>query len=342
MDLPAEPQIRWILRTTAALLEHGAEPVRGLVQPTAEFFPDRFDGSPKAVAALMMRVQEHAGLADLSVELAVITPTPTPPDEGGPLGKPSSAPKPPGQAQAVSCSSGGCGGGIALDGKLERAARLGEGAYRVAISAGEVRHPTVLTTAFVRAASFMFLSEADALDAFPLRDREPAIDLAAALLGFGVIAANGSYIYAKGCGGVQVHSATRMPVDEVTLALAVFCKLHQVPDRVAARHLEVTPRAHFDEAAVWASSNAQLVRMLREDPGRIAADDYALGEARSWLARALGLGKRRSPARPEDELAELERSLPAAKAPAGAQRGDAARAGKLAEIRALVEESLEG
>ncbi len=59
MDLPDEPQIRWILRTTAALLQHGAEPVRGLVQPTVEFFPDAFDGSPKTVAALMLRVQEH-------------------------------------------------------------------------------------------------------------------------------------------------------------------------------------------------------------------------------------------------------------------------------------------
>ncbi|HSN96776.1 MAG TPA: hypothetical protein VLS89_00715, partial [Candidatus Nanopelagicales bacterium] len=74
MDLPAETQIRWILRTTAALLEHGAEPVRGLVQPTAEFFPDRFDGSLKAAAAVLGRVQEHAGLSDLPIELAVITP----------------------------------------------------------------------------------------------------------------------------------------------------------------------------------------------------------------------------------------------------------------------------
>ena len=61
MDLPAEPQLRWILSRTATLLEQGAEPVRGLVLPTGEFFPDRFDASPKAVATLMTRVQDHAG-----------------------------------------------------------------------------------------------------------------------------------------------------------------------------------------------------------------------------------------------------------------------------------------
>ncbi|HTN84121.1 MAG TPA: hypothetical protein VL242_10560 [Sorangium sp.] len=287
MDLPEESQIRWILRTTAALLQHGAEPVRGLVQPTAEFFPDPFDGSPKTVAALMLRVQEHAGLQDLPVELAVVTPE--------------------GQASTVSCSSGACGG-VALDTKLERVARRDEGGYRVAISAGELRNPTVLTMAFVRAVSFMFLSEADAFDALVPPDREPAVDIAAVLLGFGVLATNGSYLYAKGCGGVQVHSATKMPVDELALALAVYCRLHDVPDRTAARHLDVTPRAHFDES-------------------------------RSWLARALGFGKRRPAPTAEDELRELERELAAG---AAKRRSlDEGKAKKLAEIRALVDESLE-
>lgn len=331
MDLPDEPQIRWILRTAAILLDHGAEPVHGLVQPTAEFFPDKFDGSPRAVTALMGRVQEHAGLPDLRVELAVIAPE--------------------GQAQGGSCSSGACGGGgSGLDAKVERVARLDEGAYRVAIAAGEIRNPIVLTTAFVRAVSVMFLIESAAIDALRPRDREPAVDLAAVLLGFGVLVTNGSYLYAKGCGGVQVHSATKMPVDEIALALAIYCRLHDVADRTAARHLDVTPRAHFDESAVWASSNVTLVRMLRGAPERLAADDFAIGEPRSWLARVLGVGKSRTARSAEDELRDLERSLlPAAGGrTADARAGSAPRAmdndkaKKLAEIRALVDESLGG
>ncbi|WP_437679567.1 hypothetical protein [Sorangium sp. So ce131] len=320
MDLPDEPQIRWILRTTAALLQHSAEPVHGLVQPTAEFFPDPFDGSANTVAALMTRVQEHAGLQDLQVELAVVTPE--------------------GEARTVSCSSGACGG-VALDAKLERVARLGDGGYRVAVSAGEVRNPTVLTTAFVRAVSFMFLAESCAFDALLPRDREPAVDLAAVLLGFGVLVTNGSYLYAKGCGGVQVHSATKMPVDELALALAIYCRLHGVPDRTAARHLDVTPRAHFDESTVWASSNLALVRMLRAAPERIAADDYAIGASRSWLARALGLGKSRPARTADDDLRELERSIALGAGAAKARAMDEGKAKKLAEIRALVDESLE-
>jgi len=322
MDLPAETQIRWILRTTATLLEYGAEPVRGLVQPSAEFFPDVFDGSPKAVEAVLARVQEHAGLADVPVQLAVVAPD--------------------GEVKTSGCSSGACGKGIALGEKLERATQLPDGAYRVAVSVGEVMNAVALTTAFVRAVSFMFLTESDAMKALPRPDREPAVDLAAVLLGFGVLAANGSYIYAKGCGGVQVHSATRMPVDEVTLALAIFCKLHQIPDRLAEKHLQVTPRAHFEESAVWAASNAQLVRMLREDRARVAADDYAIGESRSWLARALGIGKKRARGA-DDDLAALERALPA-DAKTGAKdrerKIDPERAAKLAELRSLVDESL--
>ena len=45
MDLPAELQLRWLLRRTAKLLELGAEPVNGLILPTGDFFPDKFDGS---------------------------------------------------------------------------------------------------------------------------------------------------------------------------------------------------------------------------------------------------------------------------------------------------------
>ena len=122
----------------------------------------------------------------------------------------------------------------------------------------------MLTTALVRSVAHMFMNEAGAYDGIASRDREPLTDLAAVLLGFGVLATNGSHIYKKGCGGVMVHSATRMPVDELTVALAIFCKLHDVSERTAARHLELTPRSHFDEAWAFASSNAAVAAGLQQ------------------------------------------------------------------------------
>jgi hypothetical protein len=320
MDLPAEPQLRWILSRAATLLEQGAEPVRGLVLPSAEFFPDRFDASPKALAALMTRIQEHAGLSDLEVELAIVSPE--------------------GEAQKVSCSTGACGGAGMLDLKLDGVAQLDEGKYGVAIPAGQVRSPLVLTTTLVRAVSAMFLTEADAYRGTPLPDRQPLTDLAGALLGFGVLLANGSYIYAKGCSGVHVQSATAMPADELGVALGLFCRLFDVPARTARQHLELTPGEHFDEGYAWASSNASVVRLLRKDPEAVRAGSYTLSPAHSWLARVLGLGQKRRTLTPDEELAELERSLPSS-AQAKKREVDAAKAKKLAELKALVDESLE-
>jgi hypothetical protein len=321
MDLPAEPQLRWILAHTATLLELGAEPVRGLILPTGEFFPDRFDGTPGSVAALMARIQDHAGLSDLAVELTLVTPE--------------------GEAQTVSCSSGACGGTGKIDTRLDRVSRRADGSYNVTLSTGEVRSPVVLTTTLVRAVATMFMSEADAFAGVLDADREPLTDLAAVLLGFGVLMANGSYIYMKGCSGVQVHAATKMPVDEVTLALGIFCRLYDVPERAASKHLELTPSEHFDEAYAWASSNHAVMKMLRKSPGAVRAGEYTLQPARSWLARVLGVGAKKHPKTADDELAELERAMKATGGAAAKKALDPARAKKLAELRALVDESLE-
>ncbi len=334
MDLPADTQLRWILSHTATLLERGAEPVRGLVLPNGEFFPDRFDGSPPSVAALMARVLGHAGLADLAVELSILKP------EGE-------------EAVKVSCSSGACGGGGKVDFELSRVVRRDDGSYAVAIGAGEVGNPVVLTTSMVRAVSCMFMTEADAYRGTLAADREPLTDLAGVMLGFGVLLANGSYLYMKGCGGVQVHSATRMPVDEITVALGLFCRLFEVPERAAAKHLELTPGEHFEEGYAWASSNSSVVRLLRKSPDTVRAGSFALSPSRSWLARVLGVGAKKHATSPDEELAELERAM-LTSGPFGRDGGglrapasrkptlDAAKAKKLAELKALVDESLEG
>jgi hypothetical protein len=319
MDLPSETQIRWIFRTSARLLADGAEPVRGLVLPTGAFFPDAYDGSPKAVAALCGRVLEHAGLSDVPVQVNIAAPD--------------------GSVQKASCSSGACGGG-GFETRLDRVARHGDGSYTIGLGAGEVRHPAAVTTALARSVSLIFLVESGAIEATLPRDVEASADLAAALLGFGVLVANGSHIYMKGCSGVQVHSATKMGVEELGLALAIFCALHEVPDRLAQKHLETTPREAFDEASVWVASNRKLVKMLRSDPVAIEEDRYHIGEARSWLARALGIGKKKQLS-PEEELAQIEKWVAS---PQAKKAVDPAKAARLAEIRAFMEmeENAEG
>lgn len=364
MDLPAETQLRWILSHTATLLQHGAEPVRGLILPTGEYFPDLYDGSPKSVGALMTRMLDHAGLTDLKVELAVIA-SEGGGHAGGCSGGGCESPQlaesakhthegdgcgsggcGSGKCGSEGCGSGGCGSGKCGSSEGEEAAprrvvQREDGSYGVTLAAAELGNPVALTTAMVRAIAFMFMSEAEAYTGVIDGDREALTDLAAVMLGFGVVMANGSHIYKKGCHGVTVQSATRMPVDEITVALALFCKLFQVPDRTAVRHLEPTPAEHFDEAAAWANSNADLVRKLRKNPDGIRRGEYTMSPARSWLARALGVGATKRVLSADEELAELERSVAAGAAAAPGKRSiDEAKAKKLAELRALVDESL--
>jgi hypothetical protein len=315
MDLPAETQLRWTIGRMARLLDLGAEPVRGLVLPDGNFFPDRFDGTPESVEALFRRTLGHAGLGDLDVHLGLVT----------------------AEGETKSCSSGACGGGGDIDVRVTRVQRRGAG-YDVLVPAGEIGHPVVLTTGLVRSVATMFLFEVDGYEEFDPREAEPVTDLAAALLGFGVLVTNGAYVYMKGCSGARVHAATKLPLDQLSIALATFCALHGVDAGLARRHLELTQREAFDEATAWARSNASLVRSLRDNRRAIVADAYRIAPARSWLARALGIGGKRKPD-PTDDLDELERAL-AAGTPKPAREIDAAKQQRLAELRKLVDESL--
>ena len=319
MELPAEPQLRWLLRTSAALLALGAEPVRGLILPTPEFFPDVFDGSPKALAALLRRVATHVGLPELAAELVVVSPE--------------------GEATSVSCASGSCcSTPQGLAGGLERVQRRDDGSYAIMVATGEAGQPDVLVTILVRALAQIFLLEVDGFAGVHPKQRDAVTDLAAVLLGFGVLVSNGSHVAQKGCGGVKIHSATTMATADLGVALGIFCVLHEIPERLAEKHLSPTPRAHFTEGHAWASANARIVRQLRD--AHFDADRVTFSAARGWFSRLFSRGKGSAAA--GDELAELEQVAQSslvnirAKGPV-----DPEKARRLAELRELVDESLE-
>lgn len=169
-----------MVERSAALLAGGAEPVAGLVLPNAKFFPDTFDGGVRGVRRLLRRVVKHAGLSDIPIALRM----PKPADEvlsGG------------GGCSTGGCSTKGGGGGE----RVQRVVATDDG-YAVTILPQEVANPTVLTVAMVRAISHIFLQEAELYDVFDHGEGELAIDLTGTMLGFGVLLANGAYLYSKG------------------------------------------------------------------------------------------------------------------------------------------------
>ncbi len=131
--------------------------------------------------------------------------------------------------------------------------------------------------------------------------------------------------------------ATTLPVEELSLALAVYCHLHSVNARAVRPHLDVTPRSHFDEACLWAKSNAGLVSKMRDAPEALASGAYDLNEARGWISRLFGLGRAtETPELAPDEFEQIAREVAAARQPV-----DEKTARKRAEIRELVDDAFE-
>jgi hypothetical protein len=134
-----------------------------------------------------------------------------------------------------------------------------------------------------------------------------------------------------------VAVATKMPIEELSLALAIYTSLHGDPPAAVRRHLDPTPRAHFAEACAWAKSNASLVSKIRDDPATIQEGGYALSEARGWLARLFGLGRAKNADDADDqELERVAREMAAAQQPL-----DEGTAQQRAELRRLVDDAFD-
>jgi len=318
VDLPHEARIRWLLVRLARLHEGGAQPVAGLVQPDQRFFPDQVAGDPKGLKRLVRRVMKHAGLTDVPLQVQV-----------------SMAEEASGGG---SCSSGACSVPVPKASPSRRLVEHGDG-YVLTLQQGELRHPVVLTTVLARTAADIFLREAELYDRFDPAERDLAVDLGAVMLGFGVLSANGSYLYSKSCGGVNVTSVTTLPVDEITFALAVFGALHGVSKGEGRRHLETTPRAHFDLAVTWTESNKNVIALVDSDRPAIEAGSYSLNEARGLLSRLFGIGRAKSATAPAD--AELEAVAADLQKTKKRTPADEKRAARMASLREMVDESLD-
>jgi len=332
MDLPTEPTMRWLVRRYASLLARDgrSEAARRLVLPTGDFFPDAFDGDLGSVNLLFWRLQEHASLTDIDVELRVV-------EDRDRMA-----------SVAGGCSTGGCattscGPGGSTPKTLAKVARLDDGAYRVDLRLSDTRTPTSLTASLATSLAHLFVLETGGFEGWPPGEWMPTCEIAGVMLGFGVLLANASYQYSKGCHGAHVDQTTALPVQDLCLALALFTAVHEQQGNRFVAHLEATQRAAFAEARDWVASNAMLVKRMQRDPGAVAADDHILFEdSRSWLARILG-GLKKKKGRSEDlfdehNIAALEASLSSQRPAAGSARLQ--KDARHLEIAALVDESL--
>jgi hypothetical protein len=330
MELPPLPVLSAVTQRYARLLarfgdEFGERP---LVLPTSKFFPDKFTPDAPSLARLVSRMQRHAGIDDIPITAVLVGGDEPAPKGGG-------------------CGSGACSTIHGTDAEVERLVDRGDG-WQLNMPAAELGHPVVLTTQVARTLGLVFLletrNEDEPLDAPP----EVTAELAAVALGFGALLLEGSYIYAKSCGGPTVARATALGVGELGFALALFAAVRGLPLRGALAEVGTTQRALLDEARSLVDSNASLVQGLKQHPERVARGDFALTEARPWLVRVLG--KRSTATRKSGEglealgadasLEDMESLLATLPAQAKKPAAPKARDAKRDELRALVDEAL--
>jgi hypothetical protein len=149
-----------------------------MVLPNGAFFPDAFHGDLPSVTRLLRRMQGHAGLSDIPVDVGVFDP----------------------DSEAEACGSGACGSCAAPNVSPEVAASrlvdLGEG-WRVNVAPAELRSPVALTAALARALGHVFLLE-ETGPSRPIEEPlEVSVELTTVALGLGTLLLSGSYLYQK-------------------------------------------------------------------------------------------------------------------------------------------------
>jgi len=326
MELPAIADLRLgVQRYAEALaaleLTPGEQP---LLLPTADWFPDRFNGDQDSFERLVARMQGYAGLEAVEIEARVI-----------------------GEVEAANCGTGGCGTGGCATPKAEvESPRLmvnEGGGYRIEMPAKALGHSIAFTASLAR-----MLGQIRLLEAGHAKTDAVLGELAATGLGFGVLLLEASHLYSKSCGGPSIGKATALGCADLALPFALFVAAEGHKLRPALAELAVTQRAVVDEAWALAQSNRALVERLKKDPERVARGDFKLGEARSWLSRLFGGEKKRAKGdvnieafealeRGEslDEVASMLGAEPA-RTKSNARPADA----KNDELKALVDEAL--
>ncbi len=233
-----------------------------LVLPNGDFFPDDFERDAESVVNLLRRMLTYAPLSpDLDIRLRFL-------EED--------------ESNGSSCGPCGCGPS-AKDGSpagtnASNVTELEHG-YMIDLNVSDVGHATVLTTALARSIGEIIVHEAG--EEIAARAIAVRAEIAACASGFGVLLANGAYIYGKSCGGARVVQATRLSVEEHSHLLALFLRQHEIKPSVARSELDPTAREAFDLALAWVDSNREIASALRDHPASLAKGYFKFSQ-RVW------------------------------------------------------------
>ncbi len=354
MMLPPNHVIESLIRRLASFYDRlGCEiGDRPLVLPNGTFFPDTFTDDEGSVEKLMRRMQRHAGLEDIPIELRILSPKCADCDGncncskgGDTTGGAHKCQHESAHSQSSGCNAGACGTcgpEPEQDPADPRLVDLGDG-WRVQIPVAELRNSIVLTANLAKTLGLIFLLDTrlpgHSLDAATL---DVACETAGVALGFGGLLLAASYLYTKSCGGPRVAQLTKLNCGELALLTTLFAERGGHKLRELRKLLAVTQVSALDEASELLRNNPAIVETLRTRPVELSAGNFKLSDGRGlwqrWFKSKPATASTGS-AREDFDINELEAAL-ATEGLASKPNRSRTRNPKHDDLRDLVDEAL--
>jgi hypothetical protein len=240
----------WIHSVFAwALREQGREIFFGgteLVLPTPEFFPGRADSLHAMAQLVFASVRRHARLGNWPCRLLA-------PGELAPQSYPPQAPAAPERAMGDPVLASAAGGAPAL--------------FRYVPEL--VGNPEALIASYAQEFAHHLATAASEPPPAGEENWGHVTELLGVFMGFGIMLANTAFnVRVNSCGSCQGPAAERQGFlgrAEIAYALALFCKLKEIPARHAKAHLSKALRPYFRHALQDLDRNRDLLARLRGD-----------------------------------------------------------------------------
>lgn len=242
--VPAEEEQRWLLMHLGEVIAYAGRRrflESPIIEPTDEFFPDRWTPGPKGVTRLAKRILGHAGMGAFGVELELFTDETMPVfDERGRVFSERHL----GDAAAWFMS---------LDG----------GRCHFGVETGNLAAPKSLAAILCHEVAHAF-RDWKGLAYEARHEDEPLTDLTTVYLGFGILTTNLSYQFRSSQAGGWAHTrgGYLSPV-ELSFLLAAQCVARSsdaATRRRIARHLETNQAAFFQASLAHLDADAGDLR----------------------------------------------------------------------------------
>ncbi len=152
--------------------------------------------------------------------------------------------------------------------------------WELQLSPAELTHPVALTGTAARALGAVFWKKHARTLPLP-QPLELYGELAAVMLGFGVLLLESSHLYTKSCSGPRVTQLTVLKGSELALLTALYAADGQLTLKAAMKASSLTQRTLLGQARDLIRANPQLLRWLKQANDSEPTPTFALAERKS-------------------------------------------------------------